>query len=148
MAQPDAAWYNSLIKTPGCIPDRKTIIDPLWHGFIEMNSYDPIANQMILMERYEQAMGIQNNETKHPITLVTLKDATNVENNGLLEATITRIMKTKLCELTNMSIVELLELPTYVLKMLFKTATIVKSDTPSHDYLAKLLVELQEALNK
>ncbi len=114
-------------------------LDELWNSFLTIKSYDSISNQMLLMEKYEEILEIQTNESKTPIPLVTINNTTDIYNNSLLEKTITKIMRSKLCELTGLSITELLALPTYYLQMVFRSATHVAKDSNDNKDLIKQL---------
>jgi len=117
----------------------------LWNSFLTMKNYDSVSNQMLLMEKYEEILGIQSNESNLPISLVTINQGTDVYHDSVLEKTLTKIMKSKLCELTGLSITELLELPTYYLQVVFKAASKIAQDNKEQD---KLIKQLTNSLNK
>ena len=100
-----------------------TKIDTLWESFLDMPTYDSITNQMLIMEAYETAMGIYPDTDRSPITLVTMNASTDFMHNTMLERTIDRIIQLKLHTITGMSLMEILDLPTYVLQMLLRSVT-------------------------
>jgi len=107
-------------------PDFSTTtsdIETLWDSLLKNDTYDSITNQMLAMESYERQFKIQDSSSVSPITLVTMKDSTDYHKDSLLEKTIDRIIQLKLHKLTGMTLVELLDLPTYELKMIFRSVT-------------------------
>lgn len=141
MAQADPS-RNNLVNTPGFIANIETIINPLWNSIIEMESYDSITNQMLLMEKYQLKFGIQSPINSSPIALVTMNENADIITNSLLEATIKRLMKSKICELTGLSIIELLELPNYILQIIIRVATDMAINDNATDKLEKMLIKI------
>lgn len=88
-----------------------------------MPTYDSITNQMLVMEAYENALDIYTTSDRSPITLVTMNASTDFMNNTMLEKTIFRLISLKIHTITGLSIVELLDLPTYMLQMLMRSVT-------------------------
>lgn len=75
---------------------------------------------MQLLEKYEIAFGIQTEIGCSPITLSTKSEATELYVDGLYEKTVSRLLKYKVCEMTNMSLEELLNLPTFKLQTIMR----------------------------
>jgi hypothetical protein len=126
VASADAPTHG--LKVPGYIADREKVITPLWEDFIEMDSYDSITNQMLLMEKYELAMGIQPKDNASPISLVTMNEGTDLFTDNLLERTYNKLIRSKAVEITGLNLKELLNLPTYDLQMLLRCITIARQD--------------------
>lgn len=127
------------VKDPNFDADESTL-ENLWGDLLKSVPHDSITNQMLAMEAYEQAFGIQTTGASSPITLVTMKDSTNYLKDSMLERTIDRIIQLKLHKLTGLNLNELLNLPTYELKMIFQSATKVgRSDKKKLDALDDIL---------
>ena len=88
-----------------------------------MQNYGSIANQMLSLEAYENALGIPPEDNKSLVTLVTMNYTTDYMVNTMLEKTIDRIIQLKLHTITGLNVMELLDLPTYVLQMLMRSVT-------------------------
>lgn len=74
------------------------------------------------MEKYEQAFNIQPDPlVAHPISLVTMNEEYDVYTDSPLEQTIFTLIRLKIPEATGMSVKELLALPTYELKMIYRS---------------------------
>ena len=119
-----------MIKTPGYIADIEGVINPLWSSFITMDAYDSISTQMLLMEKYEVAFGIQPTTDASPISLVTMNEATDILTGGLFERTVSKLIKYKVPELTGLNIKELLALPTYQLKVILRSIASIRREEP------------------
>lgn len=104
----------NVITPLGYIVDRENILNPLWNGFMEMDSVDTISTQMLLMEKYEIALGIQKPEHKNPVTLCTMKESNQLHIGSLTENIMFYLISRKIPEMTGMSVNELLNLPTYL----------------------------------
>lgn len=110
------------VKDPQFTPNP-ILVQDLWKSFITLDTNDSITNQMLAMESYERSFGIQNINSKSPIALATMSVDTDCYTNSLLEKTIDRIISMKLFKITGMSVSELLDLPTYELKMIIRSVT-------------------------
>lgn len=96
-----------------------------------MDSYDPITNRMLMMEKYERAFGINDPTNSSPVTLVTGNEVTDLYTDSLLEKAYTKLINVRAPELTGMNLKELLDLPTWKLKTLMRAlgnSEIVKSE--------------------
>ena len=84
-----------------------------------MPSYDPISNQMLTLEAYENAFNIQPKKDASPISLVTMNATTDIYTNGILEQTMQKLIACDMYKETGISVMEALNLPTYELKALY-----------------------------
>lgn len=139
MAELGEILLTPLVKDPHFMVAHKAI-DELWTKYTKMNSYDSITNQMMMVEAYELALGIQTQESNSPITLATINRSTNFMENTLLERTINKIIQMKMCSATGMTVIEILNLPTFEVMMYYRSLrTMAAADN-------KLLNEVEEKL--
>ena len=144
MESANEAWIHP-IKRLGYIADRENVLDPLWDDILSMDSYDPIANQMVVDEKYEIAFGIQTTINPSPISLVTCNENTELHVGGEMDRLISKLLKDKVPELTNMSLLDLINLPTPLLKSFYRG---VKSVALQDTKLKKELELLKDQLNR
>ena len=86
---------------------------------MNINSYDDISVGMLIDDTYLNYLNIS---TAAPLSLVMLHESIDTVNDSLLEKTINKLIQYKLPKFTGMSINELLDLPTYELKMYIRSA--------------------------
>jgi len=111
---------DGIVKAPNFIADSEGITDPLWSSFLTMDSTDnSISNQMLLLEKYEKAFGIQT-DYDSPIALCTKKSITDVFEDSYLEAVYSRLLYEKAPQKTGMSLSELINLPNYELHIILR----------------------------
>lgn len=113
--------------------DHKNVLQPLWKSFLELDNYDNIGNQMLLMEKYEQKLGIQPQINASPITLVTHNEHYMPRIEGLYEKTIYKLIRNKVTEATGLDITELMDLPTYELQTIVRAIVSVKRAEDSQE---------------
>lgn len=106
--------------------DHKHVLQPLWNSFLGLDSYDNIGNQMLLMEMYEQKLGIQPQINASPITLVTHNEYYMPNIEGLYEKTVYKLIRNKVHEATGLTITQLMDLPTYELQTIVRAIIAVK----------------------
>lgn len=82
-----------------------------------MESYDPLTNDMLVREAYERIYGISDNN-RGLLSLATHNNSTDPYVESRMEEMISIIIEKKMVEVTGLSIVEILDLPTYVVLML------------------------------
>jgi hypothetical protein len=114
---------------------------------MEMSPHDGVTNNLLILEKYQIALGIQDKRDDSPFALVSIKAAEDLLTNGLLENTYVHLIKSGLPEKTNMSIEELLALPTWKLRALYRAHVTVKklsSNNVTQDQLKKLMKSLGE----
>ena len=101
----------------------------IMEAFIKMPPYDYVTTRMISMEFYERALGIQKKSTDNngigacPMPLVTMKASTNYMADTVMARVYEKILMLEIPKLTNMSLTELLRLPTYEFDILLESAT-------------------------
>lgn len=105
---------------------------------------------MMALEAYELMHGIQKGDgTESPVTLVTMKEQTDYIGGSDLERTYAFLLKAKLHTVTNLNILQLLELPRWELQMIIKQANLAgKSDEPILREMEKLAKQTGESRAK
>ena len=132
MAGADAT-PNKIIKSLGFVANHDKVTTPLWNSFLQMNAFDEITNQMVILEKYETAFGIQEPDKPFPISLVTMSESSDIYTNSLMEKTIYKLQKYKVPEITNTSLEDLLNLPTYKLLMVFRSIAQIRHEENTKD---------------
>lgn len=106
-----------LVSTPGYVADPE-VIDEHWDQLLSIYAGDRITQKMLAMRAYELSFGvIKHGVDKSKITLATMTESADVYKGSPLELTILKLLRLKLPKVTGMSIKELMDLPTYELKM-------------------------------
>lgn len=118
------------------------VIDKLFTDLIKYPIRDSISNQMLSMEAYEMAVGLQKGDgSEVPVSLVTMKEQRDYIKDSEWERTIRVLIKVKLMEITQMSLMELLELPHHLLVSIYEIAGQVSREEP--DLLKKMTNEMK-----
>ena len=107
-----------------------------------MDSHDSVTNKVLILEKYRIALGLQDVADESPFALVSMKKAEDLHTDGLLESTYEHLLKSGLPEKTNMTIEDLLNLPAWKLKVLYRAHMKVKRSAgavPTKEELTKLL---------
>lgn len=107
---------------PGFTTSLEDVVDPLWKDINAMPDYgDYVTNRLIALEKYQKALGLVPKDSTKPLVCATMKTGTNPITGSALAATYEVLIKNRVPELTNMTLYQLMELPTYELKTLLAT---------------------------
>lgn len=111
------------------------IVEGILNDILALPPLDSISNQMLAIETYELAYGIQK-VGDSPISLALMKPNRDYVKDSDWERTLSVLMRLKLHNLTGLNILELLDLPRYQLRLLIDVASKVARAEPG--ILAKM----------
>lgn len=98
---------------------------------------DYITNRLMMLEKYQKAFGILTEDTVGPAVCGTMKVSTSPIQQSMLRGTYETLIKNRVPELTNMTICQLMDLPTYELKTLLETIKGIHEKEKAADEAAK-----------
>lgn len=105
---------------------------------MNINRYDAVSVNMLIDDLYLNYLDINTNA---PLSLIMLHDSINTVKDSLLEKTIDKLIQNKIPKMTGMSVKELLDLPTYELKMYLRSS--VKLGIKDSKVINKISEELE-----
>lgn len=98
------------------------VIEPLWNDVLNMPDHgDYITNRLVMQEKYELALGVLTEKDIGPAACCTMKPTTSPISHSMLSGTYEALIKNRVPELTQMTITQLMDMPTYELKILIDT---------------------------
>jgi len=105
-------------------------IRKLFELLLNLPNVDPVSNKIILMDTYATELGIikrydpNSHDVKvNQIELFCKNESTDVYFNSAKERLYERLLTLGIPKLTNMSLAELMALPTYELRMIIRAVT-------------------------
>lgn len=123
MEEPHPIGNETDLRNFSYTPDGD-LINNLFSDYLQQPARDSITNQMISLEKFDIAMGFQKgNGSDFPISLVTMKEGKDIYKESEWERTLRVLAKFKLHNVTGLNIMQQLELPRPILRLLLDIAS-------------------------